>query len=133
MIVVDTNIIAYFLIPGDRTELAEGVRSKDSVWAAPLLWRSEMRNLLALYLRKSRFDIAEAKAFMADAITLVSGKEFYVESERVLELADRSKCSAYDCEFVSLAEDLNCQLVTSDKQILAAFPKLAVSMESFVQ
>ena len=52
MIVVDTNVIAYLLIPGQHTAAARGTLARDAEWAAPLLWRSELRNVLALYLRK---------------------------------------------------------------------------------
>ena len=132
MIVVDTNVIAYFVIPGDNTELAEAVRIKDSVWAAPKLWRSEMRNLLALYLRSGNFDLTAAKEYMSDSITLVSGNEFNVDSDHIIELANASRCTAYDCEFVSVAEKLKLPLVTSDKKLLAAFPDFAISMADFV-
>ena len=54
-------------------------------------------------------------------------------SEKILELAAQSKCTAYDCEYVALAQDLGVPLVTTDKQILRAFPKTAVSMEKFVK
>lgn len=52
MIVVDTNIIAYLYLPHDCTDAAERLLIKQPEWAAPLLWRSEFRNVLALYLRK---------------------------------------------------------------------------------
>ena len=49
-----------------------------------------------------------------------------------LELAKRSRCTAYDCEFVALAKRLGTGLVTSDRQVLSAFPETAVSPEAFV-
>jgi len=50
----------------------------------------------------------------------------------VLQLVSESKCSAYDCEFVALARDLNVKLVTVDKQILREFPGDAISLEKYV-
>jgi len=50
-----------------------------------------------------------------------------------LELAYRTQCSAYDCEYVALAQELDVPLVTADKQLVAAFPKTAVSLEKFVK
>jgi predicted nucleic acid-binding protein len=50
----------------------------------------------------------------------------------MLELAHRSGCTAYDCEFVALAEKLELPLVTSDPQILKAFPDQALSPRDFL-
>lgn len=131
MIVVDTNVIAYFLIPGDTTPLAESVRDKDSSWAAPRLWRSEMRNLLALYMKRAIMDLAETTIHMDNSEKLLAGREYDVLSKPILELADKSGCTAYDCEFVSLAERLGVPLITSDKKLIAAFPTIAISMKDF--
>ena len=131
MIVVDTNVIAYLFIGGDHTTAAEKVRDTDSDWAAPLLWRSEMCNVLMLYLRRQIFDLADAQSYLSKAEKMLAGHEHEVDGLRVLELADGSNCTAYDCEFVSLAEILDVPLVTSDKKLLAAFPDIAISMESF--
>ncbi|MCO6439628.1 MAG: hypothetical protein J5I81_00810 [Nitrococcus mobilis] len=51
MIVADTNLLIYILLAGEHTLAAERVFQRDPEWAAPLLWRSEFRNVLALYLR----------------------------------------------------------------------------------
>lgn len=131
MIVVDTNIIAYLLINGDQTAMAVDVARKDPEWAAPDLWRSEMRNLLSLYVRRNVFSRNAAVLIMEEALTAMQDREFDVASARVLELAEASGCTAYDCEFVSVAERLNVPLVTSDNKILAAFPSIAVSMADF--
>jgi predicted nucleic acid-binding protein len=82
MIVVDTNVVAYLLLGGEKTGEARMVFHKDPTWAAPLLWRSEFRN---------------------------------------------------DCEFVALAQQLDVPLVTSDAQLLKAFPQVAVSLDAFTR
>jgi len=133
MIVVDTNIIGYLYLSGDRSEQAERLLCKDSEWAAPLLWRSELRNVLALYLRKSLVDLQTAQAIMEEALALMMGHEYEVVSSAVLKLASASRCSAYDCEFVALAQDLNVALVTVDRQILAQFPDVAVSPDTYLR
>lgn len=45
----------------------------------------------------------------------------------VLTLALDSGCSAYDCEFVWLARELGVPLVTADREVRNAFPRLAVN------
>ena len=47
MIVVDTNLIGCLFLPGERSSQAEAALAKDTEWAAPLVWRSELRNVLA--------------------------------------------------------------------------------------
>ena len=69
--------------------------------------------------------------FMIEAETLMHGEEYQVDPGRVIKLIDSSNCSAYDCEFIALAQHLDIPLVTSDKQILDEFPDTAVSIESF--
>jgi predicted nucleic acid-binding protein len=49
------------------------------------------------------------------------------DSGEVLRLASASGCTAYDCEFVALALALEAPLVTSDRELLAAFPAVARS------
>jgi predicted nucleic acid-binding protein len=132
MIVVDTNIIGYLYLSSEHSVLAEQALLKDPHWTAPLLWRSELRNVLALYIRKEILNLAEAQQIMNEAEALMQEGEFETTSHQILSLAASSACSAYDCEFVALAKDLNVPLVTVDKQILKQFPRIAISLEKFI-
>ena len=133
MIVADTNLIAYLMIEGDFTPQAELVYQLDSNWIAPYLWRSEFRNILALYLKKNYLSMAEAKTIMAQAEALMKNKEFELDSASILKMIENSTLSAYDCEYVVLAKKLGIHLITNDKKILKSFPDLAVSLESYGQ
>jgi predicted nucleic acid-binding protein len=131
MIVADTNLIVYLLVQGARTRGAERVFARDPDWVAPLLWRSEFRNVLTLHMRRRSMSVAESLEIAADAELLMQGKEYEVSSAQVLSLAGASRCSAYDCEFVALAQTLGVPLVTADHDVLTDFPSLAVSADGF--
>ena len=130
MIVVDTNVLAYLYLPGEYTPAAERLLQRDPEWAVPLLWRSEFRNILAGYIRRKTLTFDQTLALQSEAESLLSGSEFEVDSQAVLELVRDSDCSAYDCEFIALAIRLNTTVVTMDGKLLKAFPKLAVSLVS---
>jgi predicted nucleic acid-binding protein len=132
VIVADTKLIAYLLIPSEHTAGAQAVLRKDASWAAPLLWRSEFRNVLSLYVRTTHLSLGNAIDYMQHAESLLATREYEVPSAAVLRLADGSDCAAYDCEFVHLARELGTPLVTSDRRLLRAFPGTAFSMEGFV-
>jgi predicted nucleic acid-binding protein len=132
VIVADVSLVAYLFIRGDRTPAAEAVLARDPEWAAPLLWRSEWRNVLAGYLKSGFMTLDEAIEYVAAAEVAFRGREHLVDGGNVLELVRRSGCSAYDCEYVALAEALGVPLVTHDCQVLGAFPGQAVAPEAFV-
>ncbi|MGH7719073.1 MAG: type II toxin-antitoxin system VapC family toxin [Gemmatimonadaceae bacterium] len=131
MIVVDTNVVAYLLLPGQQTAAARAVLARDAAWAAPLLWRSEFRNVLALYLRQRHLSLAQAIELQATGEALLAGREYAVDSGDVLTLAAQSGRSAYDCEFVAVARALGVPLITSDGQLAGSFPELAVDVQAF--
>lgn len=133
MIVVDTNIIGYLYLSSERTEQAERALLKDPEWVAPLLWRSEFRSVLAQYIRRGILKLEEAEEIMAEAQALMVGQEYEVVSSDVLRLATRSGCTAYDCEFVALAQELGVILVTVDREILREFPDIAVGLDEYVE
>ena len=128
MIVVDTNILAYLYLPAEHTQKAEALLANDPDWIVPTLWRSEFRNVLALYLRKNLLTFEHALAIQDEAESLLQDNEFVVTSFDVLQLVQNSECSAYDCEFVSLAQNMNVPLITMDKKILKNFPNTAKAL-----
>lgn len=126
MIVADTNLIAYLAMASPYTEAAERLLVREPDWVAPILWRSEFRNVLALYLRKGLIRFEQALEIQAEMESLFQGKEYEVASLDVLSLVKQSECSAYDCEFVALANGLGIRLVTMDRKLAGCFPGAAV-------
>jgi predicted nucleic acid-binding protein len=132
VIVVDSNVIAYCWINGERTPLAHRLRRQDPQWHAPVLWRSEMRSILAGYWRDRSLTESQSRQIMAAAEAGMVGREHHLSSERVFEIVGSTRLSAYDCEFVALAIALGVRLVTEDRAILGARPDLACSVEKFI-
>ncbi len=133
MIVVDTNVIAYLFLSSSYTSAAERTLLRDATWAAPLLWRSELRNILARYVRQQLLAPDDAVRILGEAQGLMAGQEHDVPSREVLELAIASGCSAYDCELVLLAQSLGVALVTADRKLVTRFPATALALSRFAE
>ncbi|HEY6239644.1 MAG TPA: type II toxin-antitoxin system VapC family toxin [Burkholderiales bacterium] len=133
MIVVDSNVIAYCWVNGPLTALAQRVRTQDPDWHVPILWRSEMRSILTGYLRDGSLNGSHVARIMEAAEGAFAGSEHLVPSASVFEIADKTRLSAYDCEFVVLAAVLAVPLVTADKAVLKAFPQRALTMDAFTR
>jgi len=133
VIVADTNLLVQLVVGGPQLERARAVFGRDHEWSAPVLWRSEFTNVLARWLRTGEVAIAGAEELYHRAEELLSGREYFVPAARVLRLLTVSPCSAYDCEFVALAQVLGTRLVTSDQEVLRAFPDVAIEPERFVE
>jgi predicted nucleic acid-binding protein len=131
MIVVDANIISYYFIKSEKTDLAQRIREKDPDWAIPAFWKYEFLNVLSKYSRFNGMTLDESKTLFREAVDILSEKEVHTDPENVLGLSVMEKISVYDSEYVSLAISLGCKLVTADKELLRKFPEIAVSMEDF--
>lgn len=133
MIVADTNLIAYAVVPGERTSAALAVLEVDSHWVAPPLWRSELRNALLTTMRAGKLTLARAVVAFEEANRLVTDAELEEEAEACLRLAKEGKISAYDAEFVLAAERLGRPLVSADRKLEKAFPGRVLSPEEFAR
>ncbi len=131
MIVVDSNIIIYVHVQGERTALALRALQRDPCWVAPPLWESEFRIVMAGYIRRRILKLEDAKRIMESALKTMEGREILPPSGLVLDLVAVSDCSAYDCEYVALARHIHVKLVTTDNKILQSFPETAIELDIF--
>lgn len=133
MIVVDTNIICYRWMASPHANAADAAWQRDSHWIAPILWRSEFRNALAGAIRQRSLPVESVLEIANLAEEGMAGNEFVVSTEIVMRLVAGSRCSAYDCEFVALAQEYRVPLVTMDRQLLRDFPDETVALQEFVR
>lgn len=132
MIVVDTHLAVCLLLPGNADRRAEEVLLRDSRWVVPGLLFWEFSNVLAGHLRRGLMHLKDAVAYASEAEAILEWVPFCPTRERILELSLDSGCTAYDCEFVALAELLGVPLVTTDPKVLQAFPGLAISPSAYL-
>lgn len=132
MIVVDTNLLAYSVLPGEGTALALRVAARDANWTAPSLWRYELANALVTAMRLRGLTLADAVGAFAEAERLVVDAELVPGLAERLELAARGRISAYDAEFVAVAQVLDLILVTADPRLALAFPERVRLLAEFV-
>jgi predicted nucleic acid-binding protein len=134
MIAVDTNILIYYMIEGEKTGLARKIRERDPEWVIPPLWKHEFINVLAvihMQKKKQGKDFSQYQSVWDDALMLFSESETPVDMSRALDIAVKNGISGYDAQFIATADDLDVKLVTADKELLRKFPETAVSMEAF--
>jgi predicted nucleic acid-binding protein len=127
MVVVDTNILAYLLISGDRTDLARALAKRDPDWKSDAFALIEFSNILATYERRGGLDRAQAERLQNDAETVLRGL-VNIPHLTALETARRFGVSAYDARFLATAEKLGSRLVTEDAKLRSAAPTLTLSL-----
>ena len=124
MIVADTNVLLYHYTSADFGKLTAALLAQDADWHAPLLWRSEFRNGLATFMRAGHLNVKQAAQYFQHAALFMQGREHEPDAARVLDLAAKSGCTAYDCEYVDIAERLAAPLITADRKLIKAFPAI---------
>lgn len=132
MIVVDTNVIAYFLIEGERTPLARRLWRHEPRWRVPVLWRHEFLNVLASYARTGGIAPPAAKRLWQTASRFCAPMEVEVDLGTALQLALDQDISAYDAWYLTLADTLDVPLVSEDRRLRKRCRGMATSMEEFL-
>lgn len=128
MVVVDTNVIAYLLIEGDRTKRAHALFARDPDWRSESFLLIEFSNVLATYLKTGDLSRNQAETLLAEVErrvqVLVS-----VPHARALDVAEEYAVSAYDARFLAAALDMGAKLVTEDTKLRVAAPGLTQSID----
>lgn len=132
MIVVDTNIIAYLFIKGERTEQARQLYAQDPDWTTTPLWQHEFLNVLATMVKQGNRTVADALHLWHQAQALMLNQEKTITLSEALILATTHGISAYDAQYLTLAERLNCVLITEDKRLVQKFPDSAMTIQAFL-
>jgi predicted nucleic acid-binding protein len=127
MVVVDTNILAYLLIEGDRTRDVQTLFARDAEWKSEAFVLIEFSNILATYLRANSLTRNQAHALLVEAEKRLTGL-VSLPHPRALRVAEQFGVSAYDARFLGAAQSFQTRLVTEDARLRKAAPILTISL-----
>jgi predicted nucleic acid-binding protein len=133
VIIVDTDILAYSLIEGARSEMAHRLRKLDPDWRAPQLWRAEFVSVVNKYLKAKYFSLVDAHEVLAAATRIFDGIVMSVEMSTILSIAMETGASTYDAHFLALAQRTGKPLITGEKRHPGAPHGLAINIDDFLK
>jgi predicted nucleic acid-binding protein len=127
VVLVDTNVLAYLMLEGDRTSAAQELFERDADWRSEAFIMVEFSNVLTTYVRTKVLSRDQGLKLLAGAEELVP-ELTRVQHARALETATQFGISAYDARFIALAIQMKVELVTEDAKLRAAVPSWTVSL-----
>ena len=133
MIVVDANVLALYLIQGERTAEAHALRLIDPEWLVPAFWSVELQSILRKYVRFQGMPLEDALALLDQALSLFSPNEVVPPPDLVLRDALAWGITVYDAQYVSLARQYGVKCVTEDGAVQKKCPGRAVSLDAFLE
>ena len=126
--VIDTSILIPAFVDAPISASARRVVDPKAKWILPPLWRFEFTSAMVTLVRAGEIDSATAFGMMDDARTSVVNREVPVDQNQVLRTAVRYKISAYDAQYISLAEEYGTVCVTADEELLKKVPDHTISL-----
>jgi predicted nucleic acid-binding protein len=118
VIVVDANVIVYWLIEGEYTALARQLYDQEPVWIVPTLCQHELANVITSYVKHGAVDIADVPVLWRGVDSLIGEREFDVDPGHAIALAVEKDLSAYDAQYLYLAMSMDIPLITQDKRLI---------------
>jgi len=122
-LVIDASVTMAWCFEDEMTPLADAIleRLQQEVAVVPDLWHLEIANVLLVAGRKGRISEAHTERFLALLSQLpIETATAGIEVSSVLDLGRRYSLSAYDAEYLLLAQMLGAELATLDQSLAAA-------------
>lgn len=132
MIVVDTNIVAYLSIEGERTAQARVLWDSDPHWQMPIIWQHEYLNILSTYTRSDGIGLEDAKHLWKIVTQKFIDAHIEIDMSVALDLAVQHNISAYDAQFIALANELEVPLISEDKRLRDRCPERVINMAEYI-
>jgi len=131
--VVDTNVVAYYLLDTEpHVEECQGFWKRIAEVAAPASWQAEILSVLWMAVRTkvitSDESVSKLRAAARLGIRAVPVRQLW---RGALTRSISSDISPYDILFVELAVRRKIKLATFDTQLLRAFPDIAKRPSAF--
>lgn len=133
MIVVDVNILAFYIIDGNRTADTNILREMDAKWMVPSFWSVEFQSILWKYVRYDGMPMGMAQDYLGKALEIFTPNEVTPAPDIVLRDAFNWKISVYDAQYVSLARQFGVPCITEDVLVQKACPDIAISLAQFIK
>lgn len=126
-VVVDTNVVAYYLLATEP--YVDEVRHfwhQVAELHAPSSWEAELANVVWMAVRHNVLPLPEAlkRLELAQQLGIQSVRSSTLW-QGALSRSCASGIAAYDTLFVELAERMGVHLATYDQRVLDEFPKIA--------
>lgn len=126
--VVDTNVVAYYLLGTEpfATETRDFWQAVEQP-IAPAHWQAELASVVWMAIRAGALPADEGHRRLDFASRLrIRAQPIGSLWQAALTLSLSSGVSPYDTLFVALAQSQDLPLATFDKQVLKAFPDVAL-------
>lgn len=128
MLVVDVNVLVEVIFEDARSDEARELFTLEPEWATPVLWRHEFLNVLATRQRADRLPEGLVQQAWREADALFSRCEHRVSESAALSTAVRKSITAYDAQYLTLAESLDAPLITEDQTLRRAAGSRAMGL-----
>jgi predicted nucleic acid-binding protein len=127
VVLIDTNVLAYLLIEGDRTAAAQELYARDSDWRSEAFALVEFSNFLATQIHAKALTREQGTRLLVGAQALIR-EPISVPHVKALETAAEFGISAYDARFIALAMQMKLKLITEDARLRTAVPTWTVAL-----